>query len=417
MAASKLVIYIVLLIIYIRINNKNIIKNGIKISLTNIFIGGFSAYVLLPTISCYITNEDIVYANELLEKSIVILLCLITGKILIKLIVKRKKSNVNTKKKIRQNILFWSIGFGMLNIIFIFSYIIFVRGGIENFLSASYRESYVSSNTVVSAFLYGTIPYTIVFLDKDINIQKKSYISSWIFIILYIILFLLGGQRNLATMIMIAIIWMKYRDIKINMFWGIVTSLLGIILLGLIAVFREYNITNILKGNVKLNWNLVWKYVFSISHGELGTTLKFEKYKYNIVSNFSFPFKLGYSYFILPLLNLIPRGIWEGRPLAYADYFSKYAFGYFDGIGYGFSPIYEAEINFGIFWWIIFVVLGIFLSLRDMKSKNRDVYYNNGLIACLVLNFFRIDFAVCFKFYVMMLCFKKLYLKCLKLLN
>lgn len=414
MITLKLMLYFLLVIIYIKINNKNIIKNGIKLSLVNIFIGGFVSYTLLPILSCYVNDEDVIFANKLLEKSIIILLCLMIGEFLIKIIIRTKKKKIRYRKKNRRNILLWNIFFGVLNVVFIFGYITFVRGGIGNFLSASYRESYVSSNTVVSAFLYGTIPYTIVFLDKNINDSKRSYIFSYIFIVIYIVLFLLGGQRNLATMVIIAIIWMKYKDIKINIFIGIGMLLLGIVLLGLIAVFREYNITNVLKGEVKLNWDLVWKYVFSINHGELGTTLKFEKYKYSVVSNFSFPFRLGYSYFILPILNLVPRGIWKDRPLAYADYFSQYAFGYFDGIGYGFSPIYEAEINFGMFWWIIFIVLGMFLYIRDIKSKNREIYYNNGLMACLVLNFFRIDFAVYFKFYIMMVCFKKIYLKCLK---
>lgn len=97
--------------------------------------------------------------------------------------------------------------------------------------------------------------------------------------------------------------------------------------------------------------------------------------------------------------------------MAYADYYSHYAFGEFDGLGYGFSPIYEAEINFGYIWWIVFIIVGIALARWSRIHKdNMSKYYNVGLAACIVLNFFRIDFTTYFKFYAMMWVFKWLYL-------
>ena len=50
----------------------------------------------------------------------------------------------------------------------------------------------------------------------------------------------------------------------------------------------------------------------------------------------------------------------------------------------------------------------------EKYSKYKNSYYNTGLIACIILNFFRIDFSTCFKFWAMMWCFKWLYLKTLQ---
>ena len=406
-------IYFFLLATLFFLTNGFRITSKIKISLANLYLLFFFSYTLLPIISCYFNNEDIYYANKLLVKSIIILLTLNVFTIFYKKLPKKTLIK-QVKVESFENTSFWAYFWGTLNILFLYCYIYFLRGGIKNFLSMSYRESYVSSNTIISSLLFGIMPYALIFLDKKININKKSYICAHIFVFLHIFVFILGGQRNFAMMIVITIIWIKYKNKNFNIFLGSILLILTIIFLGLIAVFREYNIVNVLQGEAKLNWNLVWKYVFSIAHGELGTTLKFEKYCENTVANFSFPFKYGYSYTILTILNIIPRFIFKNKPLAYSDYFSRFAFGEFNGIGYGFSPIYEAELNFGNFWYVIFGILWIFIYRRSISENDTIKSQTNGLIACLGLNFFRIDFAVVFKFFLMIYFFKILYLKCLK---
>lgn len=390
----KLGIFITLLYFYIWSTNKeNIIKNGISLSLNNIFIGVFSCYTFLPILSSYINNKTFEYVDIFYRKSIIIIICLLFGNLMGRKFIKTKKK-VNKKLEIltKKNIIFWNIFLGIMNIIFLIMYIIFLRGGIKSFFSLGYRQSLIGDNTIITALLFGIFPYAMIFLDRDINKNKFSYFITHIFLIFPIIIFIMGGQRNFLVILLICLIF-----------------------LGLIAIFREYNIINILSGKIELDWNKVWEYIFSFENGELGTTLAFEKYKRMIVPEFSFPFKYGYSYTILPLLNIVPKILWKNKPLAYGDYFSQNAFGYFDGIGYGFSPIYEAEINFGMMWWLVFVFVGFFISWQDSRNNKKSHYYTNILIASLTLNFFRIDFAVCFKFFIMMNLFKYIYLKCINL--
>lgn len=409
-----LILYMMLLIVYFMQNNPKALINGVKISFANMFLLAFFAYTFLPVFDCILQNKDINYATSFIWKADIILVCLNLGMIIgrsIPLIKTRDKEYMNS------NQVLLTVIWGVFSLSLLFINIILTRGGLSNYLSSTYRESIVNASSTIGALLYALMPYALIFLDKDIINNKLARILAVSFSSISIILTFMGGNRNIAVMIMLAGVWSFLKDVKFRVIPTLLMVLCGIIGLGVIASIREHGVINVLSGNANIDWSLVWKYAFSFSNGELGTTLKFEIYQDQIIPGFTFPFGFGFSYLVLPIINLIPSALWPGKPWMYADHFSHYAFGSFDGLGYGFSPIYEAQINFELLWWIIFLILGIFICNRDRRKLNKSSFYNNGLMACIMLNFFRIDFSVCFKFFAMMWCFKWLYLKSFSILK
>lgn len=398
-------------------NNPKIFSRGVKITFSNVVILAFILYTFFPVIDCFVNNKNIENATNFLWQSIFIIICIFMGMILeMKIrIIGFKRKEVDTY--ICNNPMLWTAFWGIICLLFLFINIHFTRGGLINYLTASYRESYIGNaiaTSTIGSLMFAVMPYVMIFTDREVVKMRSARIMAYIVGIIYILVTFMGGNRNLAVMIIIAGAWTVLREKKFNVVIIIISATLGVIILGVMAVLREYGIANVLSGQIKLNWDSIFQYAFSFSNGELGTTLMFEGYTKRLDPSFKFPYSYGYSYIILPILNLIPSAIWASKPMAYADYFSHYAFGNFEGIGYGFSPIYEAKINFGFIWWIVFITIGIFMAKRDKYSKYKNSYYNTGLIACIILNFFRIDFSTCFKFWAMMWCFKWLYLKTLQ---
>jgi len=406
--------YAVILIIFEKIINLN---KGRKFSITlnNFFFIALVAYTLLPVLDCLINERHVEYVGSFLGKTIILVVSLAAGYMFGKKFKLKKKYFVCVTKyslsKTEQY--WWVILYGAMVLLFLMINIVLNRGGLSSFFGSTYRESYIGEqSTVIGALLYASMPYAMVFNEKTLITQKGARFIALLFSLVIIILNFFGGNRNLAVMIAIALVWTMFREFKFNKMFVYLAMVVGIIFLGLIAVFREYSVINVLNGNVQLNWDNVKEYCFSFSKSEVGTTFSFERYKDMMVEGFRFPYALGYSYLVLSIINIVPSSLWAGKPMPYANYFSKCAFDTFDGTGYGFSPIFEAEINFGVFWWIVFFILGVVLTKISGWTVERDInkYFNAGLMACLVLNFFRIDFATCVKFFAMMWCFKWLFL-------
>lgn len=412
------IIYLLALFLLEKIfNSKNTI--GFIINLPNMFLIALIVYTVLPLYDCIINEKNNQYIEIFLIKCLVIVVMLGIGFFLGKksesrFVIARNNYQAGCLTINQQR--FWTIFWAIVVFAFVGINIMVNRGGLTNVLNSSYRESYSGNNNNVAALLYAAMPYAMIFNDKDIITRKEIRAIATILTIVIVGLNFLIGNRNLAIMIVFAFAWTRFKGKKFNkilIYGGII---IGVFALGIIAVMREYSIFLVLNGSSTIDWNSAKEYAFSFSNGELGTTFMFEKYKNIAVSSFKFPYGLGYSYFVLPILNLIPSSIWSSKPMAYADYFSHYGFGTYDGMGYGFSPIYEAEVNFGALWWIVFFAIG-FLLARFSKGSEKNVqkFYNVGLISCLVLNFFRIDFSTCFKFFVMMWVFKWIYLKSFRL--
>lgn len=386
-------------------------------SLNDFFLVSLVAYSVLPVASCIVNGEEQTHILTFQVKCMVIVISIMVGSVIGRSFSwKRMFSKIPTPLMVDGSLArFLTISFGFFCIILTGINIAVNRGGLANFFNSTYRGSvaYVTSNAI-GALMYAIPSYVLVFSSKRIILDKQARVLSYIFSFGFILLGFIGGNRNYAVMITIALLWnlLDEKRIRKPLVYGLIV--LAVVFLGLVAVYREYGIMNSLKGNVSLNWENVKGYIFSFQNGELGTTMAFEKYRDRIVPGYSYPFTFGFTYTIVPILSLVPRDLWPTRPMGPADYFSHYAFGGFDETGYGYSPIYEAESNFGPFWWITFVAIGILLVHMERKTdQSVNDRLNAGLICCVILNFYRIDFSTCFKFFAMMWCFKWLYVTCI----
>lgn len=414
-----LFIYIIALVMLDRCFSRKS-GSGFSITLPQLFFIALIAYTVLPMFDCILNQKDSDYIVPFLGVCIIIAFSLTVGYLIgdkhgARLCLHRPAQSEMYLDYQQQ--FFWTVFWGGVVIAFLGINILFNRGGLSNAFSTTYRDSYVATSSNTIGFLeYSAMPYAMMFNDKrlirDKHIRRIAFIISMVVIAVHFLL----GNRNLAVMVGIGLVWSLFREKKFKKVTVYLLMIAGIVFLGIVAVMREYSIMLVLKGEAAINWDLARKYAFSFANGELGTTFKFETYKSRIVSGFQFPYRFGYSYIILPLINVIPSALWGGKPTAYADYYSHHAFGGFDGTGYGFSPIYEAQINFGLFWWIVFIIVGYFLARCNRNDNdNMNKFFNVGLVACILLNFFRIDFTTCFKFFAMMWVFKLMYQKSFRL--
>lgn len=102
------------------------------------------------------------------------------------------------------------------------------------------------------------------------------------------------------------------------------------------------------------------------------------------------PLKLGWTYFYAPVL-FIPRALWAGKPESLSLEFLRDAFGYTMLMGYAYTPVTEAFINFG--WVGPFLALSIVSLLMVKLVRDADVRPGLYLIAfAMVVDFNRGDF-------------------------
>lgn len=401
---------------------EKIMSNGNKgfvINFSNMFFIALIAYTVLPIIDCIINEKHVMFISPFLVKCILMVLSITLGYVIGNRSTGRRRLSsreypIYCMSEEQQG--FWTVFWGIIIVFFIGVNIVVNRGGISNAFNSSYRESYSGNDGNIAFLLYSAMPYAILFNDNEIIKTGRIRLAARLFTVASVGLNMLMGNRNLAIMIVFAYAFARFKNHRFNNIFIYGGMLAGVIGLGLIAVMREHSIVQVLTGNAAINWDLAREYAVSFANGELGTMFAFERYKQGIVSDFSFPYACGFSYFVLPIINIVPRSLWPSKPISYADYFSHYAFGSFDGSGYGFSPIYEAEINFGIMWWTVFIFVGFFLARMSKKDNvNTQRFYNAGLMSCIILNFFRIDFTTCFKFFAMMWVFKYMFLNSMRL--
>jgi hypothetical protein len=101
------------------------------------------------------------------------------------------------------------------------------------------------------------------------------------------------------------------------------------------------------------------------------------------------PLKLGWTYLYAPAL-LIPRAIWPGKPESLSLEFLRDAFGYTALMGYAYTPVTEAFINFS--WVGPFIALSAVSLLMVKLVRNADVRPGLYLIAfAMVVDFNRGD--------------------------
>lgn len=106
------------------------------------------------------------------------------------------------------------------------------------------------------------------------------------------------------------------------------------------------------------------------------------------------PLRWGYTYVSAPL-QFIPRAIWTDKPESLSLQFMRDAFGTTSLIGFAYTPVTEAFLNFS--WVGPFLIFSIFSLLLVKLVKNADVHPGLYFILfALVVDFHRGEFAFIF---------------------
>lgn len=425
MAVLQYIFLLLLFLIFVFYYNNSIMQGTVSLIFPNFLALGIALYLLLPLLEVIVKGETSNYNINFLDDAVIVMVSLLIGTYLGSVKWNRKDVRVVQNKsfsfyKLPDNSPGYEWTIVMLSSLlcaFLFHINVIVnKGGWYNYFTSGYGAmAGKEDNTIIGFTVYSTIAYALIFNNDDFIQSKTIRRIAGAFSVIISILLILGGNRNLAIMNLMAFIWAVFRKKKIKIYLVVSLLALGFVGLGFVAIGREYGLINFLSGNVKLNMRDVLGYVLSFQNGELGTTMKFSYYSEFINEGFVFPHKFGYSYTIGALTNLVPKAILPGRELAIADLFSRFGYSKYDGFGIGFSPIFEAKINFGYLWWSVFILIGYAVKRLTVKVKSSNAgkykfYLLQGVIASEIFNLFRIDFATFFKFFSMIYVFAFLFL-------
>lgn len=288
-------------------------------------------------------------------------------------------------------------------------YIQYVFGGWVLFFTQKYGEFLsegVNSLTVVIPMVCASF----ILVISRRGLFESNYKRRFVLLVslALVLVFFLGGNRNIAMMILLALVWAKFHGKTVNIFvmLPILTVLISVGAVN--AVLREYGIISILTKGIPVSADDIIRYMLAISEGEFGTMARVSAY-YNEF-NFVYANKYGLSYLFDSLVNLLPSMLYHDRPATIAVQFTEQYWGVKSGteglIGLGFSPIVEAKINFSELWFLVFLSFGFLLKLLSLYLGNKPInYYCWGALSIVSLNFFRIDFAITFKFFLLIFTF------------
>lgn len=409
-ATIELFLLVLLILFWFRVYNRQAFSGKVKLDMS-LFIGiGWLLYSFFYLLE-KILREEVLDSDVEFATDCVIAIGLLTLGSLVCHILFVYRYKVNIKPVIineKRNINFFSaflvsaIVLLCLNI-----YIKMVFGGWNIYFTQVYGE-YLSdglnSLTVLIPLL--CVSYILVFNSTIVfNYGGMTKRLILFFSIVLIVIFLMGGNRNLAMMMLISLFWAKFykRDVNIYLLFPVIV--LGMFAAAVNAVARNYGLLNVLSGSVSVDKNDVQRFALAVSEGEFGTMARVSQYFNEF--EFHYPLRFGYSYLVEPLVNLIPSSLFPSRPTTVAVEFTKQYWGGLDQgtIGLGFSPLIEAKINFYNFWGIVFFSMGFILKFLKLytKSLKREItdYLLFGSLCAISLNFFRIDFAITLKFFVL----------------
>lgn len=417
MSINLLVIFLNVLLIFVlfRLSNRRAF-NGILSLDYQFFIGfGFFVYSFFYLLEKYL--KDLFTANVLSFATDVslALIFFILGNIASQILFTKKISsnsyvdNVNLKSnKIILSSKKIFISFFLLFIL-LHIYMSLVFGGWIIYFTQVYgafKSEGINSFTVIIPLLCSSF---VLFFNSPFTIISRNC-NYFVFLVslFLVIIFILGGNRNLGMMVAISLIWSKFFRKKFNFFKFFPILIVGLLLTSLNAIGRQYGLINFISGSVSVPYDVALDYVLSVSNGEFGTMARVVDF--NREFNFNLQTFPGYSYIVDPIVTLIPTIIWENRPYTIAVEFTKQ---YWGGLGegtegLGFSPILESKLNFGFLWPILFFYLSFGIKFLDhiiSKISKRIYYYFFGSFSAVSLNFYRIDFAITFKFAILIFVF------------
>jgi hypothetical protein len=413
MAISIVVLLFSMMIFWLRLFNKKAFWGEIVIDFPLFYMMGAILYLIIPA-AIILFNGNISHLDLMFITDIVLLsTCILIGSIVGTFVAFNYVKNGDFKRS-QQKLLVLSNISSLIIVGFIaillYYYLIKVYGTVGGFFTQQYGNFEAGGiNSFTSFFPFLLCGLILTFNSKYVIFP--TFGKSLILITSLIVcgIFLLGGNRNIAVMYFFAICLGVLYGNKINIYKVLILLLIGIVFAAILAVFREYGIVNILFGEKVVEFDDVLRYVFAVNEGEFGTVYRVSKY----YDEFSFLLEgfSGYSYILSPIVNLIPTALYPGRPDTLAVDFtmqywaSKPTVNNDFVIGLGFSPILEAKVNFSDFWYSVFIIIGIitsFLYQVKLKSINSfHLYCFWGSLSVVCLNFYRIDFALFFKFFML----------------
>ncbi len=292
--------------------------------------------------------------------------------------------------------IFKNTGFDIISILKPYGYESSVIYGSEKSIFDSFSELLLisSSNLIFSHSLYNKKKFLL-------------YFSSSV-IILFAILLVIRGSRNVASMMLFPFIYTLLKNKYFSIYRVILVAFFFYILGYTVGVIRNAGFGEL--ANLNFDYS-----VFDPLAQEFGTNYSlFTKwFEFSPKQELSF----GSTYIIDPLINLVPYKIWPNRPQGPAIQFSMSYFGVSNiselKEGLGFSPIIEAFMNFSYFGIIpAFLLFPYFFykySHHLFKNQNHTNNVVSGFLILIVLNWLRIDFATCFKIFLIFLLSTRLF--------
>lgn len=112
---------------------------------------------------------------------------------------------------------------------------------------------------------------------------------------------------------------------------------------------------------------------------------------YTIQDNWNL--RYGYTYAILPIEVMIPRTLYPDKPATLGTEFVIKTFGP-DGMGYAYTPVTEAYLNFGLLGpFVVFLLFSLFLDGVVRNANNAGISYKYLMVYALAFNINRGEFA------------------------
>lgn len=396
-----LIVFLSLFLLYLLvIFDRTLRGNAITINLHSLMATGWLLYGILPSIVAVIASSNsYAYNLEFSSSVLIALFCWLLGYLIYySLFNQTAVKKVVNKKEYSTFSIFILLFFASL----LFNYYcVKLYGSIIGYLAAGYgnfEKSGISSLT-------SSIPFVIAGILFSCLINKKNNVFVLIYVFAFVLLFMLGGNRNIATFIMLGALIILFYGKRINLIFGVAVLFVAVSLASLIAVTREYAVISIVSDGSDIDLFEVWMLNLSkYNGGEFGVMYRHVGYAKEMLGHFDTSFI--FSYFVSPIINMIPTSLWPDRPLTNSTAFT---FAFWGGqeaskSGLGFSVLSEAKLSLGSLYFVVFLVFGVVFSYLNKKIKpgggvNDSLYYFFYIAVCSsTLNFFRNDFAIYIKF-------------------
>ena len=288
---------------------------------------------------------------------------------------------------------YFGINLQILLVLVIFSVLYMKRAGITLFQFGNEMSTRVevgeaiSQTWVILSFLIITLSnYLIYYYTKLSKLLKIEFL---LVLGLYIIFQLsIGNRREIAGILFFSMscVLVKYR-MKLNP-WVMITLVVLFLLSFYVTIFRDENARNLETDDAVELVIVSNEFVYPIQ-----TTYYIIKDKWN--------FRLGSTYFFLPLQVLTPRCIYPDKPSTLGSEFISKTFGP-GSQGFAYTPVSEAYLNFGTLGvLLIFYIFSCFLDSL-IKNNSHKIYFVYFMLYGLVFDFCRGDFSSLFYAFIIM---------------